>query len=198
MSMEIAVILIAAGASRRFGEEDKLNADYNGEPLLAHAAETLSALPVSAKILVLRPQSTLYNLPQAASFTPVFNENAEAGMGTSIAKGIAAGLTAAPLCDAALIALADMPDIAPATLAQLLHAAETSAKGIMLPVNENGDGHPVLFARQYFDDLMKLNADMGGRAIIDANPDDVLRLNVKDPGIHFDIDRPSDLQSRHD
>ena len=41
----LGVALLAAGASRRFGEADKLAAEFRGRPLAEHAAK---AIPVSA------------------------------------------------------------------------------------------------------------------------------------------------------
>lgn len=189
----IAVILIAAGASRRFGDGDKLMADYHGKPLAAYALESYGRLPAADKILVLRPQTEVSKLPQAAVFTHVFNEQAALGMGASIA----AGMRMVTACDAVCIALADMPAIKPQTIAALLQAAATTDKTIIIPENANGSGHPVIFKHTHFADLRQLNGDIGGRDIIKANPQDVLRLPVADDGIHIDIDRPDDLRGRH-
>jgi molybdenum cofactor cytidylyltransferase len=189
----IAVLLIAAGASRRFGDDDKLMADYHGKPLAAHALETYGRLPVTDKILVLRPQTEVSKLPQTAVFNHVFNEQAARGMGASIA----AGMRMVTACDAVCIALADMPAIQPQTVSALLRAAATTDKTIIIPENANGSGHPVIFKQTHFADLRQLNGDIGGRDIIKTNPQDVLRLPVADDGIHIDIDRPDDLRGRH-
>ena len=189
MKRELAVILIAAGASKRFGGDDKLLAEYMGKPLIAHALETYTNHEFSRRILVMRPDADFHKWPQAAEYVHVFNQHAENGMGTSIAAAMAEIGAASHL----MIALADMPNIQRQTIAALLHAADTE-KSIIIPTYNGRDGHPVVFARCHFAALAALNADKGGRAIIQQNPDNVLRIATDDAGVVFDIDTKDDLK----
>ena len=187
---KLALILIAAGSSKRFGAQDKLSADYRGQQMIGHALQTYAVLPLSERILVLRPHSDFDRLPQAAEYKAIFNPNADDGMGASIS----AGMVALGDCDGVMVALADMPAIQPDTVTSLIEAAKHTDKTIILPDRAGKDGHPVIFAKQHFGHLRQLDADIGGRDIIKANPHALLRVPVEDDGVRFDIDRPEDLR----
>ena len=181
------VIVIAAGASRRFGPDDKLLADLDGRPLIARALDAYAALPAARKIAVTRPDSKCPDICAAAGFAIIENPRADDGMGTSIAAGVAAASDAA----FALIGLADMPHINPQTPPALWQAAG-SENDIIVPLHEGRRGHPVLFGRAHFAALAALDGDSGGRAVI-AAAEPVTELPVDDPGIHQDIDTLQDL-----
>ncbi len=189
----IAVILIAAGASRRFGAEDKLRADYRGKPLIAHALQTYRTVNPARLMLVTRQESDLHELPDAAGFQQIISHNADKGMGASIAAAMADITSESHV----IIALADMPDTQLQTIERLIAATNNAAHSIIVPVFDGKDGHPVIFERTHFAALAALDADKGGRDIIQQNPQSVLRLAVEDAGVRFDIDTPEDLQVTH-
>ena len=89
-----------------------------------------------------------------------------------------------------LVALGDMPFVAPATLARLVGCA-TDDSVIAAPRHAGERGHPVLFGRAHFDALTRLDGDRGAAALLREHP--VRWVDVDDPGIVKDIDRPSDL-----
>lgn len=184
-----AIILIAAGASRRFGDDDKLQADLAGKPVFLHALDAYAALPASRYIAVTRPNSKCADICAAAGVEIVENRRAENGMGSSIAAGMAA---LPDTVDFALIALADMPFVQTATVSDLMAKAD-SVSDIIVPTKDGRRGHPVLFGRAHFSALAALAGDTGGRHIIDAHAGSVTEIAVNDPGIHRDIDTPADL-----
>lgn len=189
---ETALIMLAAGASRRFGSTDKLLANFNGRPLLAQSLAVYDTLPVSRKIAVIAPDSATQDICRAADFDIVVNQKADDGMGTSMA----AGINAAQGVDHALIALGDMPHIRPTTPQMLLRAID-DAHSIIVPHYHGRAGHPVVFAATHFANLQKLDGDKGGRGIITACPN-VLTFAVDDAGICRDIDTPQALEEALD
>lgn len=52
-------------------------------------------------------------------------------------------------------------------------------------------GNPVAFSRAHLPDLLRLTGDAGARSLLQYYP--VQLVEVDDPGIHLDIDRPQDL-----
>ena len=54
-------------------------------------------------------------------------------------------------------------------------------------------GHPVGFAARYRAALMALSGDEGARSVVAANAADVMTIEVDDPGVVRDVDRPADL-----
>lgn len=186
---DVGVVLLAAGASARYGPEDKLLADYGGMPLIARALAPYSTLAFGQRIAVLRPNSPLTGICKEAGFDCIVNTFAENGMGSSIAVGVAA----LENVTGALIGLGDMPDVKAQTVAHIC-AGKTASHSIVIPTHAGARGHPVLFGAPHFAKLADLQGDMGGRGIIDACPD-VRDLPVDDAAIRYDIDTPDDLRS---
>ncbi|HEX9193736.1 MAG TPA: nucleotidyltransferase family protein [Burkholderiales bacterium] len=193
MAASIRGILLAAGYSKRFGSNKLLQALPAGAPDagtpigLAAARHLLEALPES--IAVVRPRAQkLAKLLRDAGCNTVVCKNAGEGMGTSLAAGVRAAADA----HGWLVALADMPFLRPQTIRVIAQALSDGA-AIAAPAYRGERGHPVGFARRFFDELSALHGDHGARELLAQHPDWVTLYEVDDPGVLRDIDKPSDL-----
>lgn len=184
----IAGILLAAGAGTRFGG-DKLQFPLpDGTPIGVQAARNLMH-GVDYGLAVVRPaERQLARLLESAGLRVVFCPAAEAGMGASLASGVAAAQDA----DGCLIALADMPFVRPGTVRSLAELLRAGAP-IAAPCHQGRRGHPVGFHREFFTELSRLGGDQGARALLAAHPARIRTLECDDPGIFADIDVPADL-----
>ncbi|TZG27769.1 nucleotidyltransferase family protein [Sphingomonas montanisoli] len=190
--MTVGAIILAAGLSRRMGA-DKLAADLNGKPLLAHAIDAVEAagLPM---ILAIPPRDGEGGHPKdGGEGSPPAREGMEVpdhalGMGHSIA----AAIRAVPAdWSAALICLGDMPFVAPATLRALAAAAREDR--VIAPVHEGQRGNPLAWGRAFFAQLAGLTGDTGGRALLAGVGERLILLPVDDPGVSIDVDTPGAL-----
>lgn len=186
---DVGLVLLAAGASARYGTDDKLLADIGGMPLIERALATYAPVSFGRRIAVVRPDSRVTDICDAAGFDHIVNKTAENGMGSSISVGIGAlqGL------NYALIGLGDMPYVKPKTIAEIC-AAKNTPHDIIIPTYQGARGHPVLFGAAHFTALAQLQGDTGGRDIIAACPT-VLELAVDDAAIRLDIDTPEDRRN---
>jgi len=116
----------------------------------------------------------------------VYNAQYQDGMGTSIAKGIAA--IEGQNWDGALIALGDMPFVSVQTLSVLRTEFKNASSQIIAPICNERRGQPVVFPAHFFDDLRQCSGDVGGKWIVKANPESVRTVTVDDEGIHWDVD----------
>jgi molybdenum cofactor cytidylyltransferase len=184
----IAAIVLAAGSSQRFGDENKLLAPVDGKPLLSHVLDRIAGLPVAEKIVVVRPgDEAVMSMVREHAASIVENDSAADGMGTSIA----AGVRHAGDVDGVMVMLGDMPRIRQSTCHELLAAfREHPDKTIVVPTCERRRGHPVLFRRTHFSDLMALNDDTGAKHILAANAATLLSVPTTDTGVLADIDVP--------
>jgi molybdenum cofactor cytidylyltransferase len=173
-----SAVVLAAGASHRFGDEDKLRAEFDGKPVLRHVLDGLATLGLGEVLVVARAP-----LEDVAY---IVNPHPENGMGHSLALGIAA----LKPCDAAFIVLADMPLIVPALYREM--AAALPGHDIVVPVHNGQNGHPVLFAANCFDDLRRLSGDHGARDLLRSGRYRVRRI-AAGAFILADIDTPDDL-----
>ena len=157
----IAGLLLAAGRSTRFGA-DKLTAKLHGKAVVRLSVGALSVL--DAVYVVVPPGADA--ITQALSRLDVrfvINLARDEGMASSIRAGVAA---LAPDVDAVVIALGDQP-FAPAEVTNALR--ERWARGgvsAVVPVYADGQGHPVLFDRVCFPELIALHGDLGARAVL--------------------------------
>lgn len=180
----ITALLLAAGAARRMGGENKLLRPWHGEPLLTHSARTIAAAQQQGIVHELLAvtgrdaEQTAAHLP--APWRCVHNPHYASGITSSLACGIRA-LSAS--CDAVLICLADMPRVQVDDL-RAVCAAAASAQ-IVVPQHGGKRGNPVLLRRQLFPGILKLQGDTGARALFD----DAQTVSVEaGAGVLFDVD----------
>jgi molybdenum cofactor cytidylyltransferase len=192
--MSVRGILLAAGYSKRFGSNKLLqalpegSADAGTPIALAAARHFLEALPDS--VVVVRPRAQkLAGILRDAGCNTVVCKNAGEGMGTSLAAGVRATSDA----DGWIVALADMPFIRPDTIRAVAKALQDGA-AIVAPSFRGERGHPVGFARRFYEELASLHGDDGARQLLKQHPDAVTLYEVEDPGVVRDIDQPSDLE----
>ena len=182
-------VLLAAGAGTRFGGAKLLHPLEDGGAISVHAARSLRAAGLEV-IAVIRPGDFPLSdlLEQEGCHVTQCAESAR-GMGYSLAHGVAAARDAGGW----VVALADMPRVAPATVRAVVDALEAGAQ-IAAPVYRGERGHPVGFARGLHLELLALTGDSGARAVIDRHRDAVRLIECDDPGVLLDVDAKEDLQ----
>ncbi len=185
-----ALVMLAAGQSSRFEAGDKLLAGYRGQPLLAHAAGLLSDQPVAHRLAVVGPADTARSRElQSRGWSLAVNPDAMAGQGTSLARAIEV-LGEADGVDAALIMLADMPDVPEQHLLELRQALLAGVQAVMSCVNGT-PCPPALFHRSIFPQLRQLTGDRGARGLFQQLSQ--TRTVTLAPRLGRDIDTLGDL-----
>lgn len=186
-------ILLAAGFSRRYGSV-KLNAQLPGGLTILQQSFTNIAQAFDEVIVAGRKDLFDLGTYDALGLNPdnhklVLCTDAESGMGHTLACGADAIPSHWQAC---FVCLGDMPFIAPATLRSLQHYV--TEQSLVVPVWHQQQGHPIGFGRDYFDALRQCRGDTGARHVLrDATA--ITRVDVNDPGVIQDIDRPEDLPS---
>lgn len=183
----IAGVLLAAGSGTRFGGHKLLARLPDGKTIgVAAAHHLIHALPDSVAVLR-HGDDVLAALLVSTGLRIVINPDADAGMGASLACGVAA-----VEADGWVIALADMPAIRPATI-QAVVAALVRGAALAAPVYRGQRGHPIGFARRFQPALTALDGDSGGRDILAHHAQELQLIEVDDPGVLFDIDLATDM-----
>jgi molybdenum cofactor cytidylyltransferase len=184
----VAGILLAAGVGARFGEHKLLAPLADGTPLAVAAARSLR-LAVEDVLAVVRPgDDRLSSLLAAEGVRVIECAQSAQGMGHSLAAGVAARPDAAGW----LIALADMPYIKVSTIAGVAQAVSGGA-AVAAPFHRDRRGHPVGFGAGLHSELVELRGDRGARDLLARYTPIMTRIDVDDPGVLLDIDRPADL-----
>ena len=184
-----AVVILAAGSSRRFGTENKLLAAFRGKPLLAHVLGVVSSLRAAQKLLVTGHDSApVAALGESFGILPVHSDQHLAGMGTSVACGVK---NLASTVAAVFIVPGDMPLISAEHFLELAASLRTS-ETICRPLFDGRPGHPVLFGRAHFSALAKLQGEKGAQAVINAAAHNLVTIEQGSADVTYDVDTPSD------
>lgn len=189
----IGAILLAAGASRRFGDDNKLLASVGGRALVRRVAEAVVESGAGDVVVVTGHERDAVEAALAdLTVRFVHNEDWAAGMGRSIARGIRA---LRPDTSAAFVVPGDMPFLT-STLLQALAGryADTDDAPIVVPVTGKGaQRNPVLWPRRHFEALAALDGPQGGKPLLESHWDEALRVAVSDESVFADIDTKADL-----
>lgn len=72
-----------------------------------------------------------------------------------------------------MFAVADQPYLTRESLENMVETWEVSKKGILVSENAGRMGNPVIFAYKYYEELKKLEGDVGGKCVLKKHLDDV-------------------------
>lgn len=181
-AQDTALLLLAAGQSRRFGEVDKLAEPFIHQPIGMHVVTALEAIPFAGRYAVVDGTTLDY---AARGFEVVHNDDPAEGLSRSVMLGMKAAKLCG--CTAVLVALADMPRVTAAHVWRLLDYAE-GPDAIVASSNGEHPSPPALFGADHFDMLMTLQGQAGARDLVRAG-----HHMVTSPDELVDIDTPDDL-----
>ena len=177
-------IILAAGNSKRFGKDNKLFTDFNSTLLITHVVSEICKSKLRNIIVItgkdhVKINKLLKNLR--------FNE----GINSSISLGIKK-LPRNSL--STMICLADMPLLKSEDYNSMVQFEEKfrNKSKIIVPHNKTTRGNPVIFGKDYFNTLVNLVGDHGGKKILEKNKD-VIYYDTNSEGFYFDIDTKKDL-----
>ena len=188
--VKLALIMLAAGNSRRFGS-NKLMYEVDGVPmyqrtlrLLQKAAERI---PDNRIVVVTQPQySEIIDVVKETGAEVLFNPKPERG----IASSMQIGLEIAKDADACLFTVSDQPWLTAETIIALYDAFQSENKGMACTVWGEKTGNPCIFSKKYYRKLMEITGDKGGKQIIKRYPEDVTYLKISDEREQQDVDVP--------
>lgn len=193
MAFPVTGVILAAGSSRRFGNNDKLTAEHEGTPIILKTLRALIASRCNGVIVVVAPDNRpVMDLLNDQPVTGVINHKADQGLGSSIAAGIS---SLPPDTNGALILPGDMPWMTPAFIDRLIEAFQTGlGKKVVIPVTPTGEQrNPLIWPSSYFAQIRSLTGDRGAKQLIPADRDQKVEVRADDPRLFRDIDTPNDL-----
>ncbi len=189
-SGKVAIILLAAGQSRRMRGRDKLLEKVGEVTMLEHAAKAALGSKADTVLVALPPRANARRARLAGlAVRPINASDFTEGMGGSLRNAMA---HIGPEYSAVIVALADMPEVTPAHYDALIKAYNPGQNHeICRAETENGKlGHPVLFGHRFFEALGDSAGDSGGKAVVRSSQEFVLNVPTLGQGAALDLDTP--------
>jgi len=185
-------IVLAAGASRRFGSPKQL-VRLNGRPLLHLAVSRAVEVAGQSVTVVLGANAAeLAPLLRHSPASVVINRDWAEGMASSLRTGMARIPAAA---EAALLLLADQPAVSTEDLRRLVATWRRQPHCIVAAQYAGTTGVPAIFPREDFAALGALRGEAGARTLLRRGGERIVRVPL--PGAAIDIDTPEDLLNLH-
>lgn len=184
----IIALILAAGRSRRFGRDKRLE-PIEGVPMLLRTACTYREV-VPDTLVVLGPDDHEHAAMLAAhGIASRLCPESEAGMGSTLAWAV----RQLPPARGWLITPADLPFIQPETISKMVKAGQ--AHDLAAPMHDGHRGHPVWFHHRFLPELSAIAGEHGAKSVLAAHRQLLHRVDVDDAGCVRDVDQLSDLPS---
>lgn len=190
----VAVILLAAGESRRYGGIKLLDEIVDGKKMYLYALEILREITAVEKVVVTGYQE-IQEKAEGWGIKTVKNDQPRLGISRSLQMGLKKVLEHSPEIDGVLFLVCDQPYLSVKTVNQMLEAFENSEKDILCPVPVGSGledaGNPCVIGKRYFDELFALSGDVGGKKVIFRHTEEIELFPIQTEKELVDIDTRS-------
>ena len=190
-----AGIILAAGASTRFGEPKQL-LRLKDKCLLEWVLDAALKSELNRIVLVLgyahqKILKAMGETLQHSKLLVAINLQHDKGQSLSLRTGLSEVKEDYP---AVMFLLGDQPMLNTSSINVLLEKFWSGEKDICVPTYRGKRKTPAIFRRCFYTRLMDLEGDMGARRLIDDHPDRVLAVEMEDPIRFVDVDTRQDFE----
>jgi len=195
-----AGIILAAGMSERFQDGPKQLLRLKGGYMIEYVIRASLDSKLDRIFLVLghHYKKILKALAENSKYFKndrleiVSNRQYRQGMSSSVRAGLS---SAGNTFGSVMFLLGDQPLVDSRLINLMLNRFYKSDKNICVPIYKGKRGNPAIFSRKHFNILQRVKGDSGGRDIIMANPDDILKIDTDSPACVYNINTMDDLMA---
>ena len=184
-------VVLAAGGARRFGGRPKVLLPWRGEPLVRRVARSAWQAGLRPVYVVVGAHAEAVTAAVADLPVRIVPNPAWAtGLASSVRAAVHAASSSRPAPAALVFFPADHPHLPPTLPRALVEAHARTLAAVVAPRLPDGTrGQPVLFDRRTYADLLALQGDVGGRAVLSRYA--LLEVPWLDEAVGFDVDTPA-------
>jgi CTP:molybdopterin cytidylyltransferase MocA len=184
-AVSVACAILAAGAGTRFGEPKAEARLPSGERFLDAVIRVATEAELNPIIAVVQPSVAVPSPARSVI-------NAHPGSEQAASMRLALAQLSNDRAHAVIVWPVDHPFVLLSSVLALVDAFKRTRAPIVLPRYRDRRGHPVLFARETWQDLMTAPSG-GARHVVHSRAADVVEVAVPDEGVTLDIDTRSDM-----
>jgi len=186
--MILAAVIMAAGNSRRMGE-NKLLMELGGKSIINAFMDHFPVQLFGKTIVVFSDDLVGRLLSGKKDITLVQVEKKQDKSVT-----IKAGIEECAGFDGVMFFTADQPFLTASTVLKLIEEFENDNERIVVPFCEGRNRNPVIFPKSTFKELSEVVGDRGGRDIIDRHKNKMRKVEIKGELQFMDIDTREDYE----
>ena len=195
----LAAVILAAGESRRMGQpkalipfpEKPAAQDSQAKTFLEHLIQVTRHSRVGAlRVVVGAHEGEIRAAVKLGADELVVNQDWRRGQLSSLQaaiRSLPADIEGMVLC------LVDHPLISTEIIATLIAAFDRAKTKIVIPAFHGRRGHPVIFPRTLFAELLAAPEDLGARAVVRAHAADVVEVPTEEEGVLLNLNDPETL-----
>jgi molybdenum cofactor cytidylyltransferase len=185
----LAAVILSGGESRRMGSPKAL-IPYRGKTFLEHLLEAARHPKISPTIVVLGPHADPIRKQVALDgVNVVINQEWQKGQLSSIQAAVS-HLAVKNESDGFMLFLVDHPFISATLVDRLVNEFYRSGRPIVVPTFQGRRGHPVIFARRLYEELLAAPLDKGARTVVWAHSNEVLEMPTEEEGVVMNLNDP--------
>ncbi len=188
----LAAVILSAGASSRMGRPKALLPFREGT-FLEHLIEVTRHPRIGVTRVVLGAGAeVIRTIAKLDPSVVALNSDWEKGQLSSICAGLRSleGID----IDGIILCPVDHPLVSARLVGELVERFYADKKAIVLPTYNGRRGHPVIFSKELFGELLAAPEDKGARAVVWAHAGDVLEVPTDEEGVILNINDPDMLK----
>ncbi len=187
----IAATVLAAGESKRMGTPKAL-LRFRKRTFLQTIVDSIRALGLKPIVVLGGDADNIKSCHDLEGVTVLLNTVPESGPIGSLRASVQSVLSH-PV-DALVAWPVDLPHVKIETVRSLVDGFRTSGQPIVVPCCGGRRGHPVVFGRAVFAELLRAPDCEGARAVVRADLRRVLEIPVADRAVLSSLNRPEDYR----
>ena len=184
---KIGCVIMASGMAKRFGR-NKLLAEFQGKTMIQRVLDITGEDLFAGRVVVTRSEEVREICRQQnvdVIFHALLDRNDTIHLGMDVMKEM----------DGCLFCPCDQPLLQKESLMRMIDQFEKKGKGIYRLSYEEKQGAPILFGKEYFQELLALPSKCGGSYLVKKYPDQLENVSASDEIELFDIDTPEEYES---
>ncbi len=192
--MKLRALVLAGGASERFGHNKLISEHPKGGTLVGSVLRAITPLSIDTLVVTGKWHHDIEGVLATQPVVLSYNDQWQHGIGASVAHGVATLMHHWPDTTHIFVCVGDLPAVTEASLKHLKDTAEAHPQLIVASQWDGTVGVPAIFPVRYKKTLCSLNGDRGAARLIHqqlaTSPPG--GMTVSHPEAKWDIDYQGD------